>query len=92
MALSGTPAEAVYREGERAERGELTLDEVAQQLSTSKMTVIRLIRSEILPARQVCPGAPYVIRAGDLGLPAVRHAVAGCPVSLDPRQISLLLQ
>jgi DNA invertase Pin-like site-specific DNA recombinase len=82
----------VYREGERAERGELTLDEVARQLSTSKMTVIRLIRSEILPARQVCPGAPYVIRAGDLSLPAVRHAVAGCAVSLDPRQISLLLQ
>ena len=82
----------VYREGERAERGELTLDEIARQLSISKMTVIRLIRSQILPAHQVCPGAPYVIRADDLGLPAVQQAVAGCPVSLDPRQITLLLQ
>ena len=67
------------------------MDEVARQLSISKMTVIRLIRSQILPARQVCPGAPYVIRGGDLGLP-VRQTVAGCPVAVDPHQISLLLQ
>ncbi len=32
----------VYREGERAERGEATLEESANRLGVSKMTVVRL--------------------------------------------------
>jgi hypothetical protein len=35
---------AVYREGERAERGELTLHEAALRLGVHKMTVVRLIK------------------------------------------------
>src|SRR5271169_4102882 len=53
---------AIYREGERAERHELILYEAASRLGVSKMTVIRLIRDRLLPARQACVGAPYVIR------------------------------
>jgi hypothetical protein len=50
-----------YREGERADRGELMLNEVVEELGVSKMTVIRMIPTKTLPARQVCPGAPYFI-------------------------------
>ena len=49
---------AVYREGERAERGEATLDEAAEALSVSPATVRRLIADSVLPASQQCKGAP----------------------------------
>ena len=83
----------VYREGEREERHELVLTEAANRLGVSKMTVVRLIRDGLLPASQVCPRAPYVIRESDLARPAVRQAIArGRPVSSDPRQESLPFQ
>jgi hypothetical protein len=57
------------------------------------MTVIRLIRDGVLPARQVCVGAPYVIREDDLDRPAVRRALAnGRAVSPDPRQERMSFQ
>lgn len=78
---------AIYREGERAERGELILHEAATRLGVSKMTVIRLIRNGMLPARQVCTGAPYVIRQEDLDRPGTRGVIAaGRAVSHDTRQ------
>ena len=84
---------AVYREGERAQRHELILHEAASRLGINKMTVIRLIRDGILPGRQVCAGAPYVIREEDLDRPMVRRAIRnGRPVSPDARQKSLPIQ
>ena len=84
---------AVYREAERAERRELILHEVAGRLGVHKMTVVRLIRDGLLPARQSCVGAPYVIREDDLDRPAVRRALAnGRAASPDPRQKSLSYQ
>jgi len=81
-----------YRDGERIERGELVLDEVAGELGVSKMTVIRMIHTQTLPARQVCPGAPYVIRRQDLELPGVRSAALIPPVSADLRQATMEFQ
>jgi excisionase family DNA binding protein len=84
---------AIYREGERAERDELILHEAATNLGVSKMTVVRLIKDGLLPARQVCPGAPYVIRKEDLDRRPVRSAVAnGRAVSQDLRQECLVYQ
>ena len=84
---------AIYREGERAERRELILHEAASRLGVSKMTVIRLVRDGLLAARQICVGAPYVIREEDLDQPAVRRAIEnGRAVSFDPRQQTLSFQ
>ncbi len=84
---------AIYRQGERAERRELTLQETASRLGVSSMTVIRLIRDGLLPARQACPGAPYAIQESALGSPAVRAAITtGRAVSPDPRQRTLNYQ
>ena len=84
---------AIYREGERAERRELILHEAASRLGVSKMTIVRLIRDGLLPARQVCVGAPYVIQEDNLDLPAVRRAIEnGRAVSIDARQESLSFQ
>jgi excisionase family DNA binding protein len=83
----------IYREGERAERRELILHEAATRLGVSKMTIVRLIRDELLPARQICVGAPYVIQEDDLNRPAVRRAIEnGRAVSSDARQESLSFQ
>ncbi|RUX51743.1 recombinase family protein [Mesorhizobium sp. M4A.F.Ca.ET.050.02.1.1] len=53
---------AVYRDGEWAERGEVTLTEAARMLNLSSATVLRQIRAGIIPAQQYCKGAPWVIK------------------------------
>lgn len=65
-----TVAYRPYREGERAERGQVTLEEAASVLKVSEATVRRLITEKILPATQHCKGAPWVIRAANLESPA----------------------
>ena len=64
----------VYRDGERAERGEATLDEAANILNVSKATVRRLIAEGILPAQQFCKGSPWVIGLDDLNKETVQRA------------------
>jgi excisionase family DNA binding protein len=69
------------------------LREAANRLNISKMTIIRLIKDGLLPAKQTCVGAPYVIQEANLGLPAVQRAIKkGRAVSGDPRQGTLELQ
>ncbi len=79
-----------YREGERAERGEATLDEAAAALDVSAATVRRMINERLLPARQLCKGAPWVIRTDDLARPDVRRVAdqrrTRRPSSDDPSQ------
>lgn len=82
----------VYRNGERAARGEVTAEEAAEELGVTRMAVSRLIHAKVLPARQVCAGAPYVIRRADLDRPEVRGASNKSPLTADPRQISLAFQ
>jgi excisionase family DNA binding protein len=57
---------ANYAPGERQARGEFTIEEVANQLGVSYSTVQRMIKRRQLPACQVCPGAPWIIRAEDM--------------------------
>ena len=83
---------AVYREGEREERGELTLQEAAERLGVSKMTVLREIRRGALAASQACKGAPWIIAMH--ALEQARHTAAGTkqgPTTADPNQKNLAL-
>ena len=64
----------VYREGEREERGEMTLEQAAQSLRISKMSVLRMISAGDLPAHQACKGAVWVIRRDDLSRTEVCRA------------------
>ncbi len=83
---------AVYREGERQERNELTLQEAADRLDVSKMTILRQIRRGLIPARQACKGAPWVISAEALGRVRLGPAAAEAgPVTAHPGQGSLQL-
>ena len=65
---------AVYREGERQEREEFTVDEASAILCIGRTKVLRLIQHKILHARQVCPGAPWIICKKDLESEAVKKA------------------
>jgi excisionase family DNA binding protein len=86
---------AIYREGEREERGEMTLEQAAKTLGVCAMTVLRAIRAGVLPAQQLCHGAPWVIRREDLERQAVRDAMQSGsvrPLTADPNQISIDFQ
>jgi excisionase family DNA binding protein len=77
----------VYREGERAERGELNELEAAQVLGTSRMTVHRLIKRGILEAQQACQGAPWVIKKEALAV--IKIGPRGRPVTSNLDQQTL---
>jgi len=57
---------AGYRDGEWAERGEITLEAAAKMIGVCNMTALRMLRRGDIKGRQVCPGAPWVIKAADL--------------------------
>ena len=86
-AFRSTHGIEVYREGERAERGELNELEAAQVLGTCRMTVHRLIKRGTLKAQQACQGAPWVIKAEALA--AIKIGPRGHPVTSNPDQQTL---
>ena len=57
---------AGYRDGEWDERGEITLEAAAKMIGVCNMTALRMLRRGDIKGRQVCPGAPWVIKAADL--------------------------
>ena len=68
----------------------MTLQEAAERLDVSKMTVLREIRRGVIPARQARKGAPWVIAVRDIE--AVQDAGTGArnrPITADPRQKTL---
>jgi DNA invertase Pin-like site-specific DNA recombinase len=86
---------AVYEEGERAARGEVTLNEAADILNLSPMTVLRMIRTGVLAAQQHCKGAPWIIRQEDLERPGIcdrGKASRKRPPSANPDQQILIFQ
>jgi excisionase family DNA binding protein len=77
---------SVYRDGEREERGEVTLEQAAHLLQISKMSVLRMISARELPAHQACKGAAWVIRRDDLVRLGARRALQ--PDQKGPRTIN----
>lgn len=86
---------AVYREGEREERGEVTLEQAAKVLRVSGMTVLRMIATGAIAATQACRSAPWVIARSELDRPELASYVGQTrkgPLTGDPDQIPLELQ
>jgi excisionase family DNA binding protein len=81
---------AVYKDGERQQRKELTPEEASRELGISVSKVRKLIKRGILPAKQVCTGAPWLIQKEDLTLEQVHHAaqstLSSCPLTPDSKQ------
>lgn len=93
--LRNTHGIAPYRDGERAARGEATLDEAAAILRVSPSTIRRMINRGTLAANQLCKGAPWIIRLSDIEEDTVRREAdarrSRRPASYDPRQNVLSL-
>ena len=82
---------SVYRDGEWAERGEMTLEAVAKSIDVSVMTALRMIRHGIIKGRQLCRGAPWVIKGEDLA--AYReHKASRRSLTSNPAQQNLQFQ
>lgn len=82
---------AGFREGEWAERDEITLEEAAITIGVCNMTALRMLRRGIITGRQVCPGAPWAIKAVDLIAFAERKQPAA-PLTSNPDQQSFGFQ
>jgi excisionase family DNA binding protein len=84
---------APYVAGERAERAESTLNEAAEVLAVSSSTIRRMINTRLLPAEQLCKGAPWVVKNTDLQREDIQRE-ANCrrsrrPTSHNPYQAML---
>ena len=82
---------AVYRKGEWAERGEITLEAAAEIIGVAKMTVLRMIRRGDIKGRQPCKGAPWVIKADDMAALGADRPSKGS-VTPNPAQEILVFQ
>ena len=82
----------VYRPGEMAERGEVTVNEAASRLKIGRMSVLRLIASGTIEAQQVCKGVPWVIPEAQLADLEATMSFGGRPRTGDPNQKVLDLQ
>jgi len=82
---------AVYREGEWAERGEITLEAAAQIVGVTTMTALRMIQRGDLKGRQLCKGAPWVITAEDVAAFCGQNRTQG-RITPNPAQQSFTFQ
>jgi hypothetical protein len=82
---------AVYRKGEWAERGEITLEAAAEIIGVAKMTVLRMIQRGDIKGRQACKGAPWVIKADDMAAHGPDRESKGSATS-NPMQEILVFQ
>jgi hypothetical protein len=76
---------ACYRDGEWAERGEISLEGAARIIAVCNMTALRMLRRGEIKGRQVCPGAPWAIRTADLVALAGRKR-SDRPLTQNPDQ------
>jgi len=81
----------VYRPGEWAERGEITLQAAAKIIGVIPMTALRMIKRGDLKGGQLCRGAPWVIKADDVAAFAAGKSF-GRPLSANSAQQSFDFQ
>jgi len=82
---------AVYRPGEWADRGEITLEAAAKIIGVTPMTALRMIQRGDIKGRQQCRGAPWVIRAEDVAAFGSKKA-SEKPLTANTAQRSLDFQ
>lgn len=83
---------AVYNEGERQARGEMSVSEAARKFGVTPTAVLRLIRLKELPAMQVCANAPWILRNADVERVAAERAARKSPQTAKSNQLILEIQ
>ena len=87
--LRNNHAIAVYREGERQARDEMSVSECAAALGVTPTTVLRLIRLKQLPASQACVSAPWILRKADVERCVAERNHPATPPTVDSAQLIL---
>jgi len=82
---------AVYREGERKDRGEVSVSEVAVVLGVTPTTVLRMIRLKKLPATQACVSAPWILYKADVERCMAERNCPAPPPTVDSAQLALVI-
>jgi len=80
---------AVYQEGERQTRSEMSVSETAVVFGVTPTTILRLIRLKQLPATQACAGAPWILRTEDVARCLARRSQPETPPMADSAQLTL---
>ena len=80
---------AVYKEGERQARNEISVNEAATMLGVTPTTILRLIRVKQLQAKQACVGAPWILCAADVERCLTRRNQPDTPPTDDSAQLVL---
>jgi DNA invertase Pin-like site-specific DNA recombinase len=77
-----------YCTNEHHTRGELLLSEVSQRLNLPDQYIIRLIKKKVLPAKQICKGAPWILKEKDVNNFMEQRKLSGdkTPPSTDLNQ------
>src|SRR5215471_14964846 len=82
---------AVFRPGEWADPGEITLKAAPKIIGVTPMTALRMIQRGDLKGRQLCRGAPWVIKAEDVAVFAEATLVS-MSLTANPAQPSFDFQ
>ncbi len=80
---------AVYREGERQARAEISVRDVAVRLGVTPTTVLRLIRLKHLSATQACASAPWILHGADVEQFVATRSDRATPPTVDSSQLAL---
>lgn len=83
---------AVFKNDEHHQRGELTIAEASKQLEMPTHAIIRLIKRNILPAKQICKGALWIIEEETVNTFIEQHGKGAKTKTLvleNPNQLSL---
>ncbi len=80
---------AVYREGERHARAEISVRDVAIRLGVTPTTVLRLIRLKHLSATQACASAPWILHGADVEQFVATRSDRATPPTVDSSQLAL---
>jgi excisionase family DNA binding protein len=82
----------VYVTGEWRDRSELTVDEAATMLNVTATTILKWIRNARLPATQLCPHAPWVLRQSDVETFKITPTKSPLSCAPNATQLALKLQ
>jgi len=82
----------VYVAGEWSSRSELTVEDAATMLKVTSTTVLKWIRSGRLPATQLCPHAPWVLRQSDVDIFKMSLAKNSSSYTENATQLALKIE
>lgn len=83
---------AVYQEGDRQARGEMSVSDAARAFNVTPTAVLRMIRLKQLPATHACANAPWILRKADVEQMVANRRQQSARQTADSNQLILAIQ